>query len=99
MCGLIGWFGSPARKVDDQALARAMVTAIAHRGPDRFQLLFWPRLSRDPPRLIHLVQLHRNHNPGRQMCNEAICLVAVRVRNALHPAHEILDVRTDVAIT
>lgn len=34
MCGLIGWFGSPARKVDDQALARAMVTAIAHRGPD-----------------------------------------------------------------
>lgn len=34
MCGLIGWFGSPGRPVDDAALARAMVSAIAHRGPD-----------------------------------------------------------------
>lgn len=34
MCGLIGWFGRRAPSADDTALAKAMVAAIAHRGPD-----------------------------------------------------------------
>lgn len=34
MCGVIGWFGRPAPSAEDAALARAMVAAIAHRGPD-----------------------------------------------------------------
>jgi asparagine synthase (glutamine-hydrolysing) len=34
MCGLTGWFGRPGNEDDDQALARAMVAAIVHRGPD-----------------------------------------------------------------